>query len=169
MSHIAVALAALAVVAVIILQDVVYAPFRTQTVSQGLNGPDHVALDAAFGLLAAALVWVAWGRSLEATAIVAAVGLVGISVTNTAWRWVDSLVGRLGGHEPVHLAFTVVVFVGAGAFEVVGDHGALGWLSGANLLAPLIVWALTKKQDVTEKVGVGLLCYWLFAWAVSAL
>jgi len=167
-SHYAVALAALIVIGVIVAQDVTFAPFRQQTISQGLNGPGHVALDAAFGFLAIALVWVSRGHvALEICASVAALGLVGISVTNTAWRWVDDLAGKLGGHEKWHLMFTVIVFVGAAAFEVVGDRGALGWTSGANLLAPLIVWALTKKQDVTEKIAVALLCYWLIAWALS--
>lgn len=168
MSSIAVAFAALAVIGVVTAQNIVNPVFRQQTISQGLNGRWHVALDGAFGLLAASLVWVAWGHWwLETTAIVSAIGLVGISVTNTAWRWVDSLVGRLGGHEPAHLAFTAVVFLGAAAFELAGEHGGLGWLSGANLLVPLAIWGLTRRQDLTEKAGVLLLCWWLFAWAVS--
>jgi len=166
-SHIAVALSALAVIGVVSAQDILYAPFRQETISQGLNGPNHVCLDIAFGLLAIALVWVALGHLwLEITASVAALGLIGISVTNTAWRWVDGLTGKLGGHEAWHLRFTVVVFVGAFAFQVVGDHSALWWLSLANFLAPAATFLLSRRQDYAEKVGVLLLCTWLIAWAI---
>lgn len=167
MSHYAVALAALIVIGVIVAQDVTFAPFRQQTISQGLNGPGHVALDAAFGFLAIALVWVSLGHvALEVCASVAALGLVGISVTNTAWRWVDGLAGKLGGHEKWHLMFTVIVFVGAFAFQVAGDHGPLWWLSLANFLAPAATFLLSRRQDYAEKVGVLLLCLWLVAWAL---
>lgn len=166
MSHVFLALCGLAVIGVVIVQNVVYPPLRQETISEGLNGPDHVALDAAFGLLAIALVWAAWGDALlEATAVVAAIGLVGISVTNTAWRWVDGLTGKLGGHEKWHLAFTVVAFLGAFAFQIAGDHGYLWWVSAVNFAAPLVVFLLSRRQDYAEKVGVLILCLWLVAWA----
>ncbi|MGH8260959.1 MAG: hypothetical protein ACREUG_14860 [Steroidobacteraceae bacterium] len=158
--------ASLALLGVIAAQDYLYAPFRQETISQGFNGPNHLWLDGSMLLLAIALCVGASGRwPLEAFAIVTSIGLIGIAVTNTAWRWVDGLTGELGGHERWHLAFTAIVFLGAFAFEAAGNRGALWWLTAVNIAAPIVVWLLSRRQDYAEKVGVLILCIWLIAWA----
>jgi hypothetical protein len=167
MSHLALALASLALIGVIAYQEVRYPPFRQETISQGLNGPGHVALDASLGLLGAALLWAAPGGLPTAIAALTALGLAGIAVTNTAWRWVDGLTGHLGGHERWHLYFTALVFASAFAFEAVADRGALWALTAVNIAAPAAIYALARRQDYAEKVGVLILPVWMVAWAVS--
>lgn len=165
MSHVFLALAALALVAAIVFQDLRYVPFRSETVSQGLNGPGHLWLDGAYVLLAAALVWAFRGAALP-FAILTAVALVASGICNTAWRWVDGLTGKPRGHEAWHLHFTYIVFCGAFAVEAFSNHGSLWWLSLAGLLAPLEIWALTKRTDLAEKSAVMLMCLWMVAWAL---
>jgi hypothetical protein len=167
MSHIFLVITALGLIAVVVMQDYRYAPLRQETISQGLNGPGHVALDVVLGLLAIGIVWAAAGSTLlEVFAGLTALGLVGVSVTNTAWRWVDGVAGHLGGHEVWHLRFTALVFAGAFAFQFAAATGALWYLTATNIAAPSAIFLLSRRQDYAEKVGVLVLCIWLVAWAL---
>jgi len=169
LTHFLLALAALFLVGVVAAQDYFYPPLRTETISQGLNGPNHVWLDAACVLVGVALVLAASGPWQLAFAGLTLVGLLGICVTNTAWRWVDGLTGRLGGHESVHLVFTALVFVGALLFELAANDRRLSlWLlTTAGVGVPLVLYELEKRTDIIEKAAVALLCAWLVAWSLA--
>lgn len=167
MSHLFLALSALALLAAIAAQDWLVPALRNETISSGLDGPKHGLLDGAYIVLAAALVIGFRAHPLtEAFAIVAALALVLSGVANTAWRWVDRVTG--GKHALWHLRFTIVIFAAAAAVEVTADigRGALWWLTAAGAIVPAAVWGLTERTDYAEKVGVLLLCIWLIAWAI---
>lgn len=168
MDRIFLALAALALLGAIAAQDWLVPTLRNETVSSGLDGPKHGLLDAAYLVLAVALVLGFRAHPLtEAFAIITAIALVLSGVANTAWRWTDRVTG--GKHELWHLRFTIVIFAAAAAVEVTADvgRGALWAVSAAGALVPAAVWGLTQRTDYAEKVGVLLLCFWLIVWALT--
>ena len=165
--HLLLALAALAVCAVVFVQDYLVPALRTESISAGLTGPYHWYLDASYVVLAAALVtsFHAAGFRAEYLAMLSATALILTAVTNTFGTWVDTFTS--GQHAKWHSIFTAVVFVSALALEAVSDHGSVMWsLTAANVGAPATVYLLTRNSPDTEKVGVLILCLWLVAWSL---
>lgn len=165
MSAYLLALAATGLLAVIAWMDYKYPPLRSETISAGLTGPYHRWLDAAYVVLAAALIWRADTHAwAEIVAIITGLALIATAVTNTFHAWVDKLSG--GNHSLWHSRFTTVVFVGGLLFEMMGNHGALWWLTGANVAIPLGVYLASRRSDYAEKAAVALMCFWLVVWSL---
>lgn len=168
-AHLLLALAALTMIGVVTVQDLLYPPFEKATISTGLNGPNHLWLDGAFLFMAIAICLAAGSGWLLAAGIVTAIGLVTAAVSNTAWRWVDGLMGYARGHEKVHIIATAVTFIGAFTYEGIADYHAgsdiLNAISGLGLALPIGAYGLTRPRvDVTEKVAVLMLCVWFITW-----
>lgn len=173
MTHAFLALACLALLLVIAAQDDLVPALRNSTISAGLTGPYHVLLDVAYVPLAAALC-LAFTGWMEVFAVVAAVALVLVAATNTAWRWFDLLTD--GGHSRLHSIFTLVVFTSALALQLVGDHGWRWVLTIANVVIPAFAYAYFHVRPTTikgatvraspaaEKLYVLGLCIWLITW-----
>lgn len=171
MLHSLLALAALTMIGVVTVQDLLYPPFEKATISTGLNGPNHLWLDGAFLFMAVAICLAAGSGWLLAAGIVTALGLITAAVSNTAWRWVDSLTGYPRGHERVHIIATAVIFVGAFNYQGMADYRAdslaLTLITLLGAILPSIAYALTRpRADVAEKVAVLMLCVWFIAWGV---
>lgn len=169
MLHSLLALAALTMVGVVTAQDLLYPPFEKATISTGLNGPNHLWLDGAFLFMAVAICLAAGSGWLLAAGIVTALGLITAAVSNTAWRWVDGLMGYPRGHEKVHIVATAVIFLGAFTYEGIADAHAgsdiLSILSGLGLMLPVAAYTMTMPRvDVAEKVAVLMLCVWFITW-----
>lgn len=173
--HLFLALACLALLLVIATQDYLVPGLRNSTISAGLTGPYHVLLDAAYVPLAAALL-LAFHGWMELFAVIAAVALLLVAATNTAWRWFDLITD--GGHAKLHSIFTLVVFAAALALQFVGDHGWRWGLTIANVVVPAFCYAYFHVRTVTirgvtiqaspaaEKLYVAGLCLWLIVWAL---
>ena len=177
MTHAFLALACLALLAVIALQDYFYAPLRNETISAGLTGPYHVLLDIAYVPLAASMFTSFGGHWLmEVLGGVAAIALLGVAATNTAWRFFDKLTD--GQHSLWHSRLTLVVFVTALLLQIPGDRGALWLLTALNVAIPGLCYAYFhfRKTNVdgtviaaspaAEKLFVLGLSVWLIAWAL---
>lgn len=177
MPHALLALSCLALLLVIAAQDWLYKPLRNETISAGLTGRYHVALDAAYVPLAAALCLNFDGHPLmRVFAIISAVALILVAATNTAWRWFDLLTD--GAHSTWHSRFTLTVFTSALALQVIGDHGWRWWLTMANVAIPgacyayfhyratIIEGVSVAASPAAEKLYVFGLCLWLIAWAI---
>jgi hypothetical protein len=94
-------------------------------------------------------------------------------VTNTAHGWVDSITN--GQHALWHSRFTILVFVSVLALEVVGDQGWRWWITAANVLVPVAIYAWFRfrptiiggveiaASPAAEKAYVLGLCIWLIA------
>lgn len=175
MTHAYLAIACIAVLLVIALQDYLVPSLRNATVSSGLTGRYHVALDAVFLVLALVMFTSFRGHWLmEVLAAIAGLALVGVAATNTAWRFFDKLTD--GEHSLWHTRLTITVFVSALLLQVAGDHGARWWLTALNLALPAAayVYFATEKTDIegivvaaspaAEKLYVAGLCLWLIAW-----
>lgn len=175
MTHAFLALSCLALLLVIAAQDWLYKPLRNETISAGLTGPYHVALDAAYVPLSMAL-WIAfWGRPwMELFAAIAATALLLVAATNTAWRFFDGLTD--GEHALWHSRLTLVVFTSALALQIAGDHGWRWWFTAANVAIPGACYAYFhyRQTDIdgtviaaspaAEKVFVLGLTLWLIIW-----
>src|SRR5690348_3822880 len=133
------ALAAAALLCVIATQDYLVPALRNATISAGLTGPYHVMLDVAYIPLSLALFLAVPGDlAVHVFAGIAAVALLLVAATNTAWRWFDALTD--GGHAKLHSTFTIVVFVAAIAMQCAGNHGGWwAWTIG-NVLIPAGVY-----------------------------
>lgn len=174
MVHLPLALSCIALLCVIAAQDWLCPPLRNQTISAGLTGPYHTLLDAAYMPVAASLCVSFHGHLvMEVFAIVAAVFLILVAVTNTAHVFVDKLTG--GHHALWHSRCTIVVFAAALLLELAGDHGWRWGLTVANVVLPTICYTffhykITTIKGVTvtaspaaEKLAVLGLCIWLIA------
>lgn len=163
--HLFLALASLAIVAVVAVQDYFVPSLRQESISAGLTGPYHWYLDASYLVLSSALV-IAFEKTPGAwLATISASALILTAATNTFGTWVDTFTE--GQHALWHSRFTAVVFLSALALECVMNHGAFMWsLTAANVLAPLVVYALSGNSPYTEKIGVLVLCTWLVAWSL---
>jgi hypothetical protein len=176
MPHLFLALASLALLGVIAAQDWLYAPLRNETISSGLTGPYHVLLDASYVPLSIAVVIRFIGHPLmEVLAIIAAIALLFVAATNTAWRFFDSLTD--GEHSLWHTRFTIVVFVSVLLLEAAGDHGWRWALTAANVAIPAAAYlyfrerkspvdgTVVQPSPAAEKLYVLGLCIWLIAWS----
>lgn len=172
MTHAFLALACLALLLVIAAQDWLYKPLRNETISAGLTGPYHVALDAAYVPLAAALCLNFSGHPLmRVFAVISAVALILVAATNTAWRFFDLVTD--GAHALWHSRFTLAVFTSALALQIAGDHGWRWGLTALNVLVPGAIYAYfhyratiidgvsVAASPAAEKAFVGFLCLWL--------
>lgn len=177
MNHVFLTLACVGLLATIAAQDWLYPALRNETISSGLTGPFHAALDAAYVpvALAVALGFLAHPL-MEILAVIAAGALILVAVTNTAWVWVDKV--TKGQHALWHSRSTIVVFASVLALEVVGDHGAFWWLTLANVLVPGAIYAwfryrptsiggvVVAASPAAEKCFVLGLTVWLITWAL---
>jgi hypothetical protein len=145
-------------------QNYLVPALRQETISSGLTGPLHGALDASYVILAAALV-LGFTGLMEWVAIVAALALVLTAATNTFGTWVDKVTG--GKHALWHSRFTIVVFSSALALEALGNTHALWAVTGLGIAAPAVIYALTERSDYAEKLAVLGISVWLIAWALS--
>lgn len=174
MTHVFLALASLALLGMVGVQNYLVPALRQETISSGLTGPLHWGLDASYAILAAVLGVGFWGHGLmEGVAFVAALALLLTAATNTFAGLVDRLTG--GKHSLWHSRFTVVVFASALVLEIIGDHGGLWWLTLANVLVPGAIYAwfryrptsiggvVVAASPAAEKAYVTLLCVWLIA------
>jgi hypothetical protein len=163
------ALTAAALLCVIATQDWLVPSLRNATISSGLTGPYHVMLDVAYVPLAAALLFAVQGSlATHVFADIAALALLLVAATNTAWRWFDALTD--GGHAKWHSRFTLIVFLSAIAMQCAADHG--GWwtwtLWNALLPAGIYFYFLPGNRVIdgvaiaaspaAEKAFVALLC-----------
>lgn len=163
--HLFLALASLAVLAVVAVQDYLVLPLRQESISAGLTGPYHWYLDASYLALAAALVISFNGTHGLILASLSAVSLILTAITNTFGTFVDTFTG--GKHALWHSRFTAVVFLSALALECFMNHGPVMWtLTVVNVAAPAVIYLLSGNSPYTEKVGVLVLCLWLVAWAL---
>lgn len=164
--HLFLALAALAVVAVVAVQDYKVVALRQESISAGLTGPYHWYLDASYVVLAVALVLAFKGAGVAfVLATTSAIALILTAVTNTFGTFVDTL--TKGQHAVWHARFTAVVFLAALALECVANHGPVFWtLTVVNVAAPGVVYLLSGDSPYTEKVGVLVLCMWLVGWSL---
>ena len=168
-------LSCVALLGVIAVQDWLYIPLRNETISAGLTGPYHVALDASYVPLSACLI-LSFHGWMAVWADIAAVALLLVAATNTAWRWFDALTD--GQHSNWHSRVTLVVFVSALLLQVAGDHGLRWILTELNVLIPGMCYAyfrfkptnidgtVIEASPAAEKLYVLGLCLWLIAWAI---
>jgi hypothetical protein len=176
--NVALILSCIALLLTIAAQDFWYAPLRNETVSSGLTGPYHVLLDASYIPLAAVLCFYFNGQPWPMFfAVVAAVSLLIVAASNTAWRWFDTLTD--GEHTDVHSSATLVVFISALMLQMVTNHGWHWWLTVANVLVPVecyfyfhykptVINGITiAASPAAEKLYITGLCVSLIALAAS--
>jgi hypothetical protein len=163
MTHLYFALACLALLAVVAVQDYLVPALRQETISSGLTGHYHVALDAAFVVLAVALIFAFRGHGVSSIlADGSAVFLVLTGFTGTATVHIPQ-------GERWHTICTAITFVLAIALQFLsnGHNYALWVLTLGGTLFPIATHFLVPNPSVTEKVGVTQLCLWLIAWSLS--
>ena len=172
------ALSCIALLLVIATQDYLYKPLRNETISSGLTGPYHVALDASYIPLSIALI-LSFRGWMELFACIAATALILVAATNTAWLFFDGLTD--GQHSLWHTLFKLVVFVSALALQVSGDHGYWWALTALNIAVPGTAYAYfhfrktvidgvdVAASPAAEKLYVAGLCIWLIAWAFKGI
>jgi len=176
-SHVFLILACVGLLATIAAQDWLYPALRNETISSGLTGPFHAALDAAYVpvALAVALGFLAHPLT-ELLAVISAIALILVAVTNTAWVWVDSI--TKGRHALWHSRFTLVVFISVLALEVVADHGWHWGVTAANVISPMLVYVyfserkspiygtIVQPSPAAEKLAVAIMCVWLITYSL---
>lgn len=175
MTHAFLALACLVLLGVIALQDYFVPSLRNETISSGLTGRYHVLLDVAYLPLAAAMLLSFRGHWLmEILAGTAAIALLGVAATNTAWRFFDQLTD--GQHSLWHTRITIVVFGSALLLQVAGDQGGRWGLTLLNVAVPAIAYEYFSRRKAplggmvvapgpaAEKLFVAGLCLWLITW-----
>lgn len=178
MIHALLALACVALLGVIAVQDWFVKSLRNETISAGLTGPLHWWLDGSYLVLAAALCIAFPAHPLmEVLAVVSSIALLLVASTNTFWKWWDAETG--GRHSIWHSRFTVAVFVSALALQVAGDHGWFWALTGLNVAIPAAVYVyfhltradvdgvIVSASPAAEKAYVLGLCLWLIIWAAT--
>lgn len=170
-------LTCIALLGVIAAQDDLVPALRNETISRGLSGPYHWYLDAAYLLLAIAIVGASSGFFMRLFAVLAALALVATAFTNTFATLVDKWTA--GQHSLWHTRATIAVFVAAFLVELTGDQSTLRVaLTVLTVAAPAIAYLWfeyrpTTIQGVTvaaspaaEKLYVTGLCLWFIAWAL---
>lgn len=172
--HLLLALSSLALLGVIATQDYLVAPLRNETISSGLTGQYHVALDLAYVPLAIALC-VSFSGAMAVLGALSALCLILVAVTNTAWRFTDKITD--GQHAKWHSRFTLAVFILALILQLAGDKGHYA-LTIANVLIPGAIYGFfhfkptvikgvaIEASPAAEKAFVALLCSWLIVWAL---
>lgn len=162
-SHLLLALAALGIVLVVTLQDILRPALAHESISTGLSGPMDGLLLGAFGLLSAALV-AAFIHTTTLQAVLACAAAAGLVVTGlTGWLTVE--IGPNG--ERYHVISTAITFSLAVALQLVTNHTAGMWgITAGSAAAAIATHFLVPNASVTEKVGVLGLCAWLVAWAL---
>lgn len=179
--NVALALACVALLGVIAAQDWLYIPLRNKTISAGLTGPYHWWLDAAYVPLALSLALrYHTSLSMEPFAVIAAVLLLAVAATNTAWRFFDKL--DMGGHTHSywHSMFTLALFVDAFVLQVIGDisHPGLRAITLLSVFVPGAAYGYFHFEPTTikgvtiqaspaaEKLYVLGLCLWFIIGAL---
>lgn len=175
--HIFLALACAALLGTIAAQDYLYKPLRNETISAGLSGPYHWYLDASYVPLAAALCIAFRGHPwMTLFAVIAAVALILVAVTNTFSTFVDKL--TKGQHSLWHSRFTIVVFVAALLLQIAGDSDWRWILTALNVIIPGACYlyfhlestdidgVVIQASPAAEKLYVTGLCIWLIAWVL---
>lgn len=120
--HLWLALAALAIVAVVIVQDHLVPALQSKSISSGLTGPYHWYLDGAFVALAVALALAFRGSALLQQ-ILASGAAFFLVLTGASGTWTDWLDQRTNGQgEKIHAACTAVTFVLALGLQVASDR-----------------------------------------------
>lgn len=153
--HVFLALSCLALLGVIAAQDWLYIPLRNETISSGLTGPFHWWLDAAYVPLSVAVAMNfhglpgAIGAVQGALAIIAALSLLLVAATNTAWRFFDGITD--GQHSLWHSRFTEIVFASVIALEVVSDHGWRWGMTALNVAIPVAAYLYFRYRPTTIK------------------
>lgn len=175
LSHIILALSCLSLLCVIAAQDWLVPSLRNNTISAGLTGPYHVMLDVSYVPLSLTLL-VAFTGWMELWATIAAVSLLMVAATNTAWNFFNSITN--GEHALWHSRFTIAVFVSAILLQLSGDHGWMWGLTVANVVIPTIAYLLfhfdrisvkgtiIKASPAAEKLFVVGLCIWFIVGAL---
>jgi hypothetical protein len=164
-------LAALLLLAVIAFQNYKYPQLRELTVSDGLYSsvPDHWMLDAVYVVLATTLALAFSGLGLAAIlAYFAGGALLVTGASNTFSVWVDKVTNGL--HNKIHSYLSIGMFLSMLGVQAVSDHGWLWYLSGAGIVVPGIVYAVSKPLKIAafpaaEKAAIFFLCVWLIAWS----
>jgi hypothetical protein len=162
-THTFLALAALALLGVVAVQNYWVPLLRQKTISSGLTGPYDGLLLAAFALLSAALVLAFRHQGAGEYIADAAAGF--LVLTGVSGRFSDDLPDG----ELWHTRFTAVTFVLAITLQFVmnGHNAALWVITGGAILYALTTHFLVSNASVTEKVGVTGLCLWLAAWGLT--
>ena len=161
--HLYLALAALCVCAVVVVQDHLVPMLQQKSISAGLTGPYHWYLDGAMLALALALA-LAFRHGTPLQQLLAYGSAVSLTLTAASGTYTTKL-GANG--EKIHSGLTAVTFVLALALQVVSNHTAGMWgLTGLSVSAAGATHFLVPNASVTEKVGVLGLCGWLVAWAL---
>jgi len=166
-------IACVALLIAITLQNIMYAPLRNKTISDGLyqEVPTFWTLDLTYAFLCIALVITFWGQDDWSRLLswAAAASLAITAFSNTCSVWVDRITDGL--HNKIHTSATIAMFLSVIGLELSLDHGWYLWLTAAGLGLPMALYAaLTKFKTAllpgpaTEKLAVGLLCSWLIAW-----
>lgn len=168
LAHVFLALACLALLGAIGVQNYLVPALRNETISSGLTGPYHWWLDGTYLVLAVALVMGFRDRPLPlALASIAGLALILTAATNTFHAFVDRITD--GQHSLWHSRFTTVVFASALALEVAVNRSgpvALWGMTGFGLAAPGSIYGLTRRSDYAEKLAVLGICCWLITWAL---
>jgi hypothetical protein len=168
-------LASIALLGVIAYQDWKVPTLRNATVSSGLTGQYHALLDASYVPLSVALLMSFHSRPLMAIfAVIAAISLLMVAATNTAWAFFNSITD--GEHSLWHTRFTIAVFVSGILLQVAGDSGWRWALTAATIAVPAaacgyFAWKPTvikgtqiAASPAAEKLYIAGLCIWLAAW-----
>lgn len=162
-AHVLLAVAALAIVGVVAVQDHVVPALKGASISSGLTGPTHWWLDASFALLALALA-LAFRFGTDAQRVLSATAALGLILTGASGTW-TALLGPSG--ERIHAICTGVTFALAIALQCVSNASPGMWgITVWGAAAALVTHLLVPNASVTEKIGVLGLCGWLVAWAL---
>lgn len=163
-SHLLLALAALALLFVVALQDILRPALAHESISTGLSGPMDGLLLGAFALLSGALVY-AFNDTTVLQSLLAGAAAIGLVVTGLT-GWLTTELGPNG--ERYHVISTAITFSLAVALQLVTNHTPLLWgITVGGAAAAIATHFLVANPSVTEKVGVTGLCGWLIAWALT--
>lgn len=163
-SHIFLALAAIGLVLVVVLQDIMRPVLAHESISSGLTGPMDGLLLGAFALLSAAMV-AAFIHTTTLQAVLACASAVMLVVTGLT-GWLTAEIGPNG--ERYHVIATAITFSLAIALQLVTNHTAAMWgITGCGAAAAIATHFLVPNASVTEKVGVLGLATWLVAWGIA--
>ena len=159
MIHLYLAIAAVALLGAVALQNYLVPALRQESISAGLTSPYRWLLYATYLALSVGLALAFKGTNLSALLAYAAAGCLIIT----------GLTGSVHGPqwEVWHVRFTAATFAAAIALQFVSNHSAPLWtITLGGMLFPLATYFLVSNASVTEKVGVTQLCVWLVAWSL---